>query len=144
MDPSPLPPTARLNIPWTTPSTPFETIFVMSGATTPDLLEEDDLAVDLPAEAVGLVVKIADSIGSRISTNMKMLSDTLRKSQPLPVPMIMVTEQREVEREYEEEYRLDCLYEVHMPKRYTELGTRQVMRAHIGKGNGRLEFSHMD
>lgn len=108
----------------------------MPGDTTPDLLEEDDLAVDLPAEAVGLVVKIADSVGGRLAANMKMVSDTLRKSQPLPVPMVAITDHRAVQRQYEEEYRLDCLYEVHMPKRYTELGTRQVIRAHIGKGNG--------
>lgn len=112
----------------------------MSDTATPVLLEEDNIAMGLSAEAVGLVVRIANAVSSKIATDMHSVSDLLRRSQPYPGPMIHISEERQAERESENQDRLDKLYEAHMPQRLNELGTRQVIRASIGQTNGMLDF----
>jgi hypothetical protein len=100
------------------------------------MFEEDDLATGLSTEAVDLVARIASSVSLKITADLQSVSDLLRLSEPVPDPIIRVSEEREVERQIENEERLDKLYGEHLPHKLNELGSRQIIRAGIGQTNG--------
>jgi hypothetical protein len=104
-------------------------------ATDDDICPED-LTVGLSQEAVELVVRIAHAVSKKITEDLQNVSDLLRRSTPLPEPMVPISHRRAVEREKENEDRLDRLYARHVAIQLNELGGRQIIRANIGQTKG--------